>query len=406
MNNKDIIKNIQSHISTIREGDREEGCNRLNSELKSFFKKDFNCKVIPSKSTAEMFILSVVPNDSTITKICSDIVKDDANTYESTANAWKNCNEWNVEIDEKILIHIDIIQDCELTAILLHQIYNVVFTDAIPRRINNIIKYAVCELPIEVKAILQTDVYNKFLELPIRSCCTFITNKADLKENLRYDMFRNEIGYIDDLLTGIERVEQTISRDITKNTDQETSDNTDFTINMINSIKDKDTDSVKETLGKLNEVLPDNNINESVERLLNIFDLNTNESSCKKHINTFVENVIEGSYVKEFFDFRKKLKPITPNELDYIDLQIENIKNINDKMMIVSYINSKLDMCRYYIEILENKKASRKYNVPHTKTALININNRLVLSKKKAIAFKIPEKKPDLVVYYPRGYEG
>ena len=118
------------------------------------------------------------------------------------------------------------------------------------------------------------------------------------------------------------------------------------------------------------------------------------------------DKVIEYGYYNEFFLFKKELKRIDPAEIDYIDVKISGIKNLNDKMMVISYLHSKLDLVEYYISILENKKTARKYNIPHTLSQLQNLRKRLLQLREIALKFKIPEKNKHVLVSWPEGYEG
>ena len=118
-----------------------------------------------------------------------------------------------------------------------------------------------------------------------------------------------------------------------------------------------------------------------------------------------MEKNIENEYLMEFGDFRKKLKPIDQNQIDYIQIKVQAIETINDKMMIVSYINGKLELANYYLSILDDPKSSKKYKVPHTKGQLLAMIDVLTRAKDIAINKKI-QGETRLITIYPEGYEG
>ena len=63
-------------------------------------------------------------------------------------------------------------------------------------------------------------------------------------------------------------------------------------------------------------------------------------------------------------------------------------------------------MIRYYIEIINNPKMAKKFIIPNSESQLIRFNNQLIQIKKYILNYKIPEKRNELVSWYPTGYEG
>ena len=83
------------------------------------------------------------------------------------------------------------------------------------------------------------------------------------------------------------------------------------------------------------------------------------------------------------------------------------MEDMTDKMTIISYINSKLELAEYYISILHDKKASKKYKVPHTEEYLNYVIDVLNSLKQKAFAKKVGTYNYyDINVSYPNGYQG
>lgn len=102
----------------------------------------------------------------------------------------------------------------------------------------------------------------------------------------------------------------------------------------------------------------------------------------------------------------KKLKKIPSDLVSYIQIETEDIRDANDKMLIASYCLHKLDVVNWYIELLE--AGSKKYIVPHSKTHLENIRDQLIACHKMIMGVKItnPKDRPLIDIKYPKGYEG
>ena len=135
-----------------------------------------------------------------------------------------------------------------------------------------------------------------------------------------------------------------------------------------------------------------------------------------------VEDTIDGEIMQEFFLFKGKTpKKIDSTEFNYIEEKIKSIKSETDRMMIVSYINSKLDLVDFYISCMENPKNGKHNNIPYTLDELYKMQKKLNDYQLTAMKFKIPFSNrvsyitwpsgqaralyvPD--IDYPEGYEG
>ena len=101
----------------------------------------------------------------------------------------------------------------------------------------------------------------------------------------------------------------------------------------------------------------------------------------------------------------KKLKKIPSDLVHYIQIEGEAIKDANDKLMIVSYAQSKLDMVNWYLELLE--VGSKKYIVPHTAAHLNGVKGQIEAAIQAIMAKPIPTPSDSIItVNYPKGYEG
>ena len=85
---------------------------------------------------------------------------------------------------------------------------------------------------------------------------------------------------------------------------------------------------------------------------------------------------------------------------------MDKMKTNDDKLLLLSYTRSKLDIVQYYIDILKNDKFARRYEIPHSMEYLEAYKAKLLLAISKINAYKITEKDWSFTVKYPVGYEG
>ena len=102
----------------------------------------------------------------------------------------------------------------------------------------------------------------------------------------------------------------------------------------------------------------------------------------------------------------KRLKKLPRDIVTYITIETENITTNNDKMMIASYCISKLEICEWYIALLNTE--SKKFIVPHDKPYLDWMRTELLRCYKNIMNTKVvnPAKRPIIDIQYPEGYEG
>jgi hypothetical protein len=102
----------------------------------------------------------------------------------------------------------------------------------------------------------------------------------------------------------------------------------------------------------------------------------------------------------------EKLKKIPYDLVSYISIEIDDIKDNNDRQMLSSYCLGKLEIVNWYIDLLD--KGSEKYIVPHSKSELENIREQLLACHKRIMGMKVsnPNDRPLFDIKYPKGYEG
>lgn len=374
----------------------------LEGIINKLFKKSFKITIIPTKERKQSFVMCVIPESSTVEKIMKSVVSNETKTS-TIKSLWKKCNKWTIEIDERILSS-EFTKE-ELTALFLHEVGHVVESDSIPTRITSVIQYTIASSGFDTKSVLKKKIFNSFLSIPIINSCMYQTTKDTIRKEVKADQYVVKTGYLPHLLSVMNKLE---TKEIGNNN---VSDLMAFTTSSIDALKKRKASLVKDNLNELKNSLPDNVLKESVEYVEeSIFGNPKSKAYLEivyENVNDSVNTIIQDSYMKEFFDFTKtKLKPIMQNEVDYVHAKSQDIQSIDDKIMLLSYINSKLDLISYYREIMKNPKASKRYIIQNTEPQLNRFEYQLLQIKKFVLNYKIPDKKNELVAWYPSGYEG
>lgn len=404
---KNKLEEIFGDILEHRNFDR---LSEISNILTKCFGKNINVNIITNNSKDSFFVMSIIPDESVIEKITASIMVNDKKDIVS--ELWKDCDNWTLEMDSRIFDTFTVdLSAQELTALVLHEIGHVINTNAVSSKINNVIKYKIATSPVTANVVMGNNSFSKLLHIPIINGCVFNKTKASLKNELRADNFAVRMGYLSPLTSAIEKISKINNYE--KNTlDSEISSGYDFSANTISNINMRRNHLNKAKFLKLMNRIPNGtklkyNLNALESALFEGNEMNMITSETKMRlVYESVDKIID-SYYTEFLNFgRKSLKQITRTELDYIDVQIMDMKTNDDRLMILSYINSKLDLCDYYITIINDKNLSKKYDVPQSLTSLLDIRKRLLISKKKAFAQKIPTRVDDIYVFYPTGYEG
>lgn len=404
---KNKLEEIFGDILEHRNFDR---LSEISNILTKCFGKNINVNIITNNSKDSFFVMSIIPDESVIEKITASIMVSDKKDIVS--ELWKDCDNWTLEMDSRIFDTFTVdLSAQELTALVLHEIGHVINTNAVSSKINNVIKYKIATSPVTAKVVMSNNSFSKLLHIPIINGCVFNKTKASLKNELRADNFAVRMGYLSPLTSAIEKISKINNYE--KNTlDSEISSGYDFSANTISNLNMRRHHLNKAKFLNLMNRIPNGtklkyNLNTLESALFegNEMTMITSETKMRL-VYESVDKIID-SYYTEFLNFgRKSLKQITRTELDYIDVQIMDMKTNDDRLMILSYINSKLDLCDYYITIINDKNLSKKYDVPQSLSSLLDIRKRLLISKKKAFAQKIPTRIDDIYVFYPTGYEG
>ncbi len=398
---------------------------KLRRNLKAIFQdKDIDIVIVENKGP--MFIMSVFPEENTINDIIQAIVEERGD--EAIRKAWNSTNKWTVEIDSKVFTDDDLAATAkEMTALLLHEMGHIVYSNSVPQRLSRVMRLEYARCNVGIKTALKDKLLGTVLKLPILNACTYdnYKTKDNIKKELQADVFVVKSGYGDELNSVLEKLiarsKDSKSEEVNQspqNVYGDLHDMTMFAIHTVEDLQKRKQNVVRENFKKLMLSSPSKFIQKVINSISTAL-IKGGEGAVTEAVvaeriakifreadATVLESYLEekSPYITEGMR-QKTLKRIDPAMLSYVEIEKNSIRNNDDKMMLVSYIHSKLDLIDYYIAVIDN--GNTKYIVPHSKQSLLDMKQQLMRIKDEIIAYQIPEIKYGVYLgEYPAGYEG
>lgn len=421
---KEKFEAIESCFSDIKKDRNKipEATKRIEKHLEDVFHKNMTVIIIdPEDKNGQFFVMSIFPDTSTLEALVVGILNQSPD--EPLKKIWDETNDWNIEIDRRIFNDDYIsITPKEMTALLLHEIGHIVYSNSIPQRVSRIMKFEVAKANIETKAVLRNTVFRGILELPILNACCYDQYKtnAGIKKELKSDVFVIKMGYGKELESVLDKF---ISTDKSKvkihphinqsdsGADKNMKDTIHFSISVVEDFKKRKTNVAHHNLVSLIKNMPSDFIRCRIMDIMNKLTKSTSEYESDvakmERVCDIAQHEVEEMYTREFFEFRsKRFKRIDPRVIDYIEVNSQTIKNNDDKMILINYIYTNLDQIDYRISVLKNPRYAARYEVPDSLDLLLRYKERLERARDYVVNYKIPEKHYGLTIQYPEGYEG
>lgn len=361
-----------------------------------------------------IFGMAVYPDTPVVDKIVELVAMGGENSAKEISILWAKNKIWTIELDCRIFKdkYISLTPE-ELTALYLHELGHITSSNSVPMRITNILQYEIAKGTMTNKAILRNKVFSGILKLPILNTCVMDNDKNALVEEIRADKFAVKAGYKKDLISALNKFQNCAEFKRGVSTSKAMKSMSLFTIDAAEQFAQRRTALLEATLEKMMEGCCSTILTEAVKDVYNQFFYNDNTTSVTKdrkldYLYECAENSVEEFYANEFFGLGKqKLKRIDPAQIDYIQLKMQSIESDNDKLMLVSYARSKIDICDFYLSILDNPVKAKKYDVPYSREELLNIKDRLERMVTDIIAYRIPNRlTSNILVAWPDGYDG
>lgn len=374
----------------------------------------FGMNVFPSVSTMDLMVDSIINNQSTL----NDILK-----------IWEKNDTWTIEIDSILLYDINInTNPQELTAVLLHEIGHVVYTNTIPQRLHKIIKFKILKMNYQMKQLISTEKIRKLFNIAIiESCSSKNYNYIDNNTEKIADKFVLRYGYGEELESFINKLIKSQGSSLVNRTDKEIENDINIVVNWT-VLNLKELEFRKKSLRNALKVEMLKNPSMLTKKVIqDIFNSFFGESNDKYRMllseqagydNDTYEELRSYQLLDEFvarvlteasnsiFDKNGKLKKITQNDIDILSVESERIDNVDDKIYLLDKLYSQLELVNMGIDYIESNEKDLNVKVTQSKRTLIDMREQLEELRKNILAKKIIEKEYGVLVRYPKGYEG
>ncbi|HAU85623.1 MAG TPA: hypothetical protein DCW90_09000, partial [Lachnospiraceae bacterium] len=275
---KDRFEAIDHCFSELKQSKKHETSNLKEMEtlLKETFHKDIKVQIVyPNKPSDTFFVMSIFPDESTLDAVVRCIVEE--KNDEIIRKIWNETNNWTIEIDNR-LFNENYIQltSQEMTALLLHELGHMIYSNSIPQRISKVMKLEYARASIGIKAVLKDSLFSKILTLPILNACTYdnYKTKDDIRKELKADVFVVKMGYGKYLESALEKFIETNKVDTSKNIGKTSQDVysdmkgvTLFSIGIIENFKDRKSVLAKKKLADLGGRVPSSYINKFIFKI-------------------------------------------------------------------------------------------------------------------------------------------
>ena len=368
-----------------------KSCSVIESVLRLACDKRFTVSVIDSPPTDELYGMSVRPSQAYTDQLVSMML--DEQKWQIVIFRWKDIKDWVIDIDKRMIKKDVGMTATELTAILLHEIGHIVIDGAFVNKFHNILEQQLARAGFQVRSMAQHSFFSKIMQLPLINLMSTgrYRDDAQLKEEIKADKFAAvNPKYREALISAIGKMIEvqpvsTSSRE----------DEVNLALSTIENYKKRQAKLVN--VRKLFKV-PKSKTMFTRESVFNISE------SCD---DSYIENKANEIYNDgmatyfEFFSFKeKKLPVIDKSYVDYIEDKIKEIKDEDDKAMLIEYAKSKITMIDWYISLLRHPEFSKKYIITQSIKDLENVKIALNAILKKVTSFKVDADPYNLKKYY------
>lgn len=412
--NNDALLDIENGFSSLKDSSSDlRSAGKIGDAIKSLLGANVTVEVThPKKMSDACDVMSIYPDPKTVDLLVDAIIKQKPDA--EIVNIWKNSGAWVIEIDDRILSDKCGLSEKELTALILHEVGHAVEDSAIPMRMCKILKMQMATADRVSKAVTQNSLFAKAISIPILNAGAFNRHEESLKREIRADKYSIACGYGTYLNSAIDKIIGYVgSSDITP--DEEMVTLMGFSVDTVNNLMKRQDHIVRKNYMTMIAHTPSRITREALDALTQRFigesflheNAHTQSQKHYNYIHDTLDHIVEeASSYNEFTIPGKihRMKKIDPMEIDYIGLEVNNIKTNDDKIMVVSYIYSKLDVIDYYIALIDSKNPN--YVIPHTRDSLVKMRETLNNYRLAAINKKLPEVKYGISIQYPTGYEG
>lgn len=419
--NKITLSGLTNKLSTILSNSTFGGGN-----------KKFVVEVVNTNHKEDFFGARIFPIVDDLEKVASGLIMDKKNFKEISA-LWKTISKWYIELDFQIFDRNTLLfTPKELTALLLHEIGHVIYSDKPVERFYRAYKDAYIKLKVADKASLQI-LYTLFT-IPIAISCmsrTWSVKGLTFKEELFADNTLIKLNYGEHLESAIGKILYaygTIQDDKSTNGNKIMNSVKWCNLNILdmtkrqknlkddlfyNSIKSESgymkalSYKLLNTLGmELRENYTGSVVESSMDLLMSDdFMINYNSRLDIKIMGNLETRILatkESANMALALEARGKLQIPSRYDIDAIYVEIDKISNHHDRIYVLDLIYHKVEELEKFKEIIEFDQMLKRKHSSKVEQMLDDLEDmrKAVLSKK---SFKTNYK---LFIKVPEEYEG
>lgn len=375
----------------------DETSNLIIDGLKAFVNKNF--KIILSNETGEYdFIIGVFPDGA------EELAKNIRGlTTPKFFDMWCQQKDWTIEIPMNTP-GMEKVSPLEYALIMIHYVSMTVSSHIKSIQIYNRFNEGLYMMSMGHADALQKDPFNTFLKLLIMTECIQLKYRnenwfiSEVKQSPLIKILEKQ----DNLILGLTKLIPTggiIPRASYYSFDFVTSSLLKAEQGEWKSLENDFTYALFKNKSKvINDIL--------LEQVSKIFSSKDDGRGLRKQY--IQESIIKckEDVIMEFVLFKKRLKKIEQSEIDYLELQIESIRTNDDKIMLMSYLYSKLNKVEFYLDVLDSPKETKKYEILQSREQLQMFRDKLIKLRETIFNYKLPMKNDKILVSWPTGYEG
>lgn len=413
---KTDLKELEKCFSELKmNGNQDKLCKQISRILTRMIKQNFTVTVCKN-STNKFYGMTVFPSVNTCEKLITAILNTESH-LDGVIEVWKKNEDWNIEIDSLVLYDTNLNTNSpELVAILLHEIGHTMYSNSVPQRLFDVIRYEMIEIKMKTRNMFNNSKL-RTLVVPsvIEACSTKMYKFLSTIEEMDADKFVVDMGYGEALNNFLEKLLRVKGNSYINKTEKEAEQDIKavfyWSVENINELRSRKTKlryELNAQILKTPSVFAKKVLNDIRELFFksnaNTYNQAVTESTIMRIYDGWKRDA-ESQVVLEFLGNPKmgKLKKLDAQEIDFIKIRIDQIENHDDKIYLLDVVYHYLEQIDLYKEYIADGKANK---VPHTKKFIEDVEKELMELKATIMNTKIPERRYGVFIKYPNGYEG
>lgn len=392
--NKEDIANNLSKISTV---------------IKRSFDLTFNMSIVEN-DTNHFFGMNIYPSKDTISEIVDVILNAKPHT-EVIVELWRKNTIWYVEIDSLLLYDNTLnANPAEMTAVLLHEVGHVIYSNTIPQRVNSILRYQVMTMGYNIKKLCENNKIRKIFDLVfVEACSSKNFHYNNIHSERVADNFVVTMGYGQELDNFITKLISSKGNGLINRTNEDI--NGDIKVIVMWSIDNIGELEFRKT--KLKHSIqtelyrnPSHYVRSIFESIKHSFfgnDANTYKNMITEQFILDTKKKIMTESILDWFDPIGNVKKINQIDLDMILIEVDKIENNDDRIYVLDRLYDKLELVDTSLDLINKGQAVK---VKQSKQTLMSFKTQLEKTRDRIMQLQVKEKQYGVFIKYPKGYEG